>query len=450
MKSYLSIIVCILIFVQIPAHSQTTITLRPGPEEGIDANLHSRNPDNNYAEHPDFMPVAWTNQGDPVTVRSLIDFNLSEIPDGSIITNASLSLYANLTTWQSMNHSQLSGSNEAFLRRIISPWKEYDVTWNKQPFTTSKNQVWLHPSNYATEDYLDIDVTALIKDIFGNPENSYGMMIILKTEIYYRSLVFSSSDHDNPEFWPKLVITYDECGLPSAGFSYTQQEHMVNFFAVDTAVSSCFWDFGDGYYSSLLNPVHDYKEMGNYLVCLEAENDCGNAVFCDTIRVCDVPEVSFSYELVGRTAIFSNQSLNSDEYFWDMGTGFFTGLENPVYTFEENGSYLICLRGTNECAENVFCDSLYVEAYQDLRDQDKNEQIKIYPNPFINFFTVKLADNNFGEIIIYDMTGRIRHRELFTNTDHLKINGSVLESGMYVLKLSSGKWHTHYLLSKQE
>lgn len=48
---------------------------------------------------------------------------------------------------------------------------------------------------------------------------------------------------------------------------------------------SWWWDFGDGFYSELQNPVHIYNQVGTYKVCETVENECGIEQFCDTIEV---------------------------------------------------------------------------------------------------------------------------------------------------------------------
>jgi hypothetical protein len=37
---------------------------------------------------------------------------------------------------------------------------------------------------------------------------NYGIMIRLVEEVYYRALLFASSDNDNSELHPKLVLFY--------------------------------------------------------------------------------------------------------------------------------------------------------------------------------------------------------------------------------------------------
>jgi hypothetical protein len=58
------------------------------------------------------------------------------------------------------------------------------------------------------QDYIDIDVTELVKDIYENPEESHGFMLRLKYEYDYRRMFFATSDVGDPQKRPKLDIFY--------------------------------------------------------------------------------------------------------------------------------------------------------------------------------------------------------------------------------------------------
>jgi hypothetical protein len=191
-------------------HAQTTITLQPDAAVGEDAILHGLpdEADNNYGDNAQFAADAWTFSGNPGVVRSIINFDLSAIPAGSTIISAELSLYAWDTNTAFGQHSTLSGPNDCWLQRVTSSWNESTVDWNTQPTTTATNQVSLPASVSATQDYLSIDIAAMIQDMVDNPGTSFGFMLRLQDETYYRRMNFASSDHPNAALHPKLVICY--------------------------------------------------------------------------------------------------------------------------------------------------------------------------------------------------------------------------------------------------
>jgi hypothetical protein len=188
------------------------LVLQPDSINGKDALIWSSLPDNNSGRYIDFQVMAWTwyALGLPMGVRrSLIDFDLSSVPDNVTITHASLSLYHHPNTPEPIGgHSQISGLNNCFLQRITENWDEMSVTWNNQPATTQENQVVLEESQAFDQSYTDIDVTVLLQDMISKPDSSFGFMLKLQTEEYYRAMIFASSDSENPELYPKLVIEY--------------------------------------------------------------------------------------------------------------------------------------------------------------------------------------------------------------------------------------------------
>ena len=196
-------------------NSQTILTLQPNGNFGKDAFISSNVLDAGQGNSTEFDASAWTIFGSPFTIRSLIDFDLSSLPMGATIQSAQLTLYNNPNAqngYANGQHVHVSGSNDAVLQRIISPWTE-DVAWSNQPATTSQNEVTLAQDTDPNQDYI-LDVTNLLQDIMANPSSSFGFLLKLSTEAPYRFLAFASSDHPNSAIHPKLEITYTlDCNM---------------------------------------------------------------------------------------------------------------------------------------------------------------------------------------------------------------------------------------------
>ncbi|HEY3430628.1 MAG TPA: DNRLRE domain-containing protein [Cyclobacteriaceae bacterium] len=182
----------------------------PGYDDGNDTVLHglSSKSDVNYGANPQLAADAWTFSKEPGIIRSLLRFDLSTIPPKATVTKATLSLYAWGKDIGLGKHASKTGSNEGLLQRVTSSWDENTVTWNTQPTTTSVNEVMLPASTSPDQNYVNIDVTALINDMRKNPSESFGFMLRLKTEEIYRILNFCSSDHEDHSKHPKLMVEY--------------------------------------------------------------------------------------------------------------------------------------------------------------------------------------------------------------------------------------------------
>lgn len=195
---------------QLDRDSDTCIIIRPGFRAGKDAIVHGLESERsvNYGLIGQLTACSWTFSGDPGDIRGLVEFNLDLIPPGSEISHASLSLFAWGEDYGLGQHSMLSGSNAAWIQRITTSWNELEVTWLTQPSTTTENQVSVFETDIPDLDYLDIDVTNLVIDMLANPDESFGFMIRMKLEEYYRRLNFCTSDHEDPSKHPMLEVCY--------------------------------------------------------------------------------------------------------------------------------------------------------------------------------------------------------------------------------------------------
>ena len=136
----------------------------------------------------EFESVVWTAGGNTVVGRSFIQFDLSKIPPGAVITKASLSLYAHLDPMNGNLIDAQYGNNAGYLQRITNNWL-CGTSWNGQPATTTTNQVLLPQSTTTTQDYTNIDVTQLVKDMQVN--GNYGLALKQVNESTpYHSMIF--------------------------------------------------------------------------------------------------------------------------------------------------------------------------------------------------------------------------------------------------------------------
>jgi len=165
MKKYKLLILVFLLFGQISdSFSQTTLILQPGSIEGKDAYASMNASVVNTGKIPSLVSCTWTFGGVPGRARSFVAFDLSSIPEGAIIQSAALSLYYNPNDdIQSFDYH--TGENDIYIQRVIESWQENTINWDNQPNSTTINRVLIPPCTTNTQDYIDMDVTELVKDI---------------------------------------------------------------------------------------------------------------------------------------------------------------------------------------------------------------------------------------------------------------------------------------------
>lgn len=192
----------------IVSSGSTTVTLQPDATSGIDAGLSSYYPSTNYgATYPEITALSGTSGGSNILIRSVFMFDLSAIASTKTVTSAKLTLYGGTDPVNGTN-SMSGTANASYIQRITSTWTELGVTWNNQPSTTTTNEVALPTTTIANKDFIDIDVTNLVKDMVSNPSTSFGFELVLQNESGYNSMQFASSDCTDATKRPKLVVVY--------------------------------------------------------------------------------------------------------------------------------------------------------------------------------------------------------------------------------------------------
>jgi len=319
-------------------NAQDTLVLQPDANCGKDAILHGLNSEvnTNFGDNQQMPVTSWTFSGIHGDVRSIIDFDLSSIPTGSVINGAFLSLYAWPHTTGMGQHSSLSGSNASWIKRVTSPWNENTVTWNTQPSSTVLNQVILPQSTSPTQDYLNVNVTNLVQDMLINQNSSYGFILSLQTEEVHRRLNFCSSDYPNPMFHPKLEVIYTISSSPpvnnvvSLGADTTLCQDEILVLDASTLSATYLWQ------DNSTNPTFNVTLQGTYWV----EVTTCSMVFSDTINVnyIDCDSIVPIADIIIPTAFTPNEDNAND--LWDLVHLDALFPENKVFIYNRWGNLI--------------------------------------------------------------------------------------------------------------
>ncbi|MEP7167881.1 MAG: PKD domain-containing protein [Bacteroidota bacterium] len=135
---------------------------------------------------------------------------------------------------------------------------------------------------------------------------------------------------------------------------------VFTFTGSGTAVTSWFWDFGDGNTSTLQNPSHTYSNPGSYNVMLVATNSFGcidTAYVPDYISIGNslVPSYTITNNIGCGTlsAHFNCTVPSGTSWLWDFGDGSANStLQNPVHNYGSSGNYTVTLTVTTSSGCN--------------------------------------------------------------------------------------------------
>lgn len=144
------------------------------------------------------------------------------------------------------------------------------------------------------------------------------------------------------------------------------------------------WDFGDGTISQEQNPVHLFPEPGEYLVCLNVSNSdtmeyCFHFI-CKTINIQDTVVCQSDFTAIADSSsnvqylyYFNDLSAgNPDNWFWEFGDGNISHEQNPVHTYDDAGTYQVCLNvwnSNNPACSDSWCKLLQTASYFQLGGQ---------------------------------------------------------------------------------
>jgi len=181
----------------------------------------------------------------------------------------------------------------------------------------------------------------------------------------------------------KLIWVSDSTNVCNLQVNYSSiadsnDSHTIHFFnqtSPSASGDSLYWTFGDGSFSTSINPTHTYNQGGWYPVCLTVERNTSAGAapcvrqLCNTIFVqqdCNLtPGFTFYSDTInaGNSAVyhFTNTTtpLNSaDSVLWYFGDGSPVVVNNnfPVHTFPGAGVYTVCISVKQRVAGTVnFC-----------------------------------------------------------------------------------------------
>jgi PKD repeat protein len=101
--------------------------------------------------------------------------------------------------------------------------------------------------------------------------------------------------------------------------------------------------------------------FSTYSFQLIISNSCFDDVISNPIAITvqEAPLADFTFNNVGLSIQFTNQSQNADSYLWDFGDSQTSMDENPVHLYDTDGQYEVTLCAINNC--DTVCTSMIVQ-----------------------------------------------------------------------------------------
>lgn len=143
------------------------------------------------------------------------------------------------------------------------------------------------------------------------------------------------------------------CPTPAqADFSFTVNGLTATFTNTSGNGVTYEWDFGDGFTSTLTNPVHTYQQAGVYTVSLTVTGTCDADTRVQVLNT--APVANFAANPVSSCAPLTVQfgnlsSVNTTSFIWQFPGGMpaSSSVQNPVVVYNAPGTYTVTLIAIN-------------------------------------------------------------------------------------------------------
>ncbi len=199
---------------------------------------------------------------------------------------------------------------------------------------------------------------------------------------HYRVSLTVANDYCFDSISQKVSIT---APMPMVGFAPSAQgcpPLEIQFRNDSKYGKEFFWDFADGHYSNLENPVHVFTKPGEYQVKLLVSGEGGLDSAYQTIRVFELPNAEFRVsqpvvQLPYETIKMVNLSSLATYFEWHMGDGTIYYDTEPEHLYSEAGVYDIRLN----VATNTFPQCFDQVVKKGVVIAEKDCQM-IFPNAF--------------------------------------------------------------------
>ncbi len=104
----------------------------------------------------------------------------------------------------------------------------------------------------------------------------------------------------------------------------------------------------------------------------------------------ELPSPDFDYEIHHNEVRFIDKSSRGIFYYWNLGDGNISRIQEPSHTYERFTTYEVCLKlsGEDKCPQ-IFCRDVVLE-----------EMVQVFPNPFEDELFLKFSDHVKGDIYL--------------------------------------------------
>jgi gliding motility-associated-like protein len=308
------------------------------------------------------------------------DFGDGTTSNGSTVINKT---YTNTTTDEAIFNTSLvaesefncSDTSHQKIHVYQSPTVNFDATPGTQ-ILPSSTVSFQNNSSFGTWNYSWDFGDNTNSNLENPPPHTYGISGDFQITL---TLINNSLCSDSASQWISILPIGPQADFSGDGRGCAPLT--VQFENNSIEATDYSWDFGDGTYSGLKNPVKTYLNQGLFSVSLTAISTAGNHSILkeEIIEVYETPISRFTVntELLDTPSVIletDNQSEFATNYIWDFGDSTILTETNPTHIYENNGYYNIILIAKNELCSDT--------SYRTISVTNNSKGNIIIPNSF--------------------------------------------------------------------
>jgi hypothetical protein len=180
---------------------------------------------------------------------------------------------------------------------------------------------------------------------------------------------------------------------------------------------------------------------GMYALSWFDANSCGGGI---NVEILSPPALQITAAIIGSSG--NDGSINLD--IINGIPPFNVSVNNEAISLPltdlSPGDYSFFITDANGCSIDTLLNVPLIISV----DEKYSNKLNVYPLPFDAFLNIENGQQEWLQIDIYDITGKLYQYE-FSNEDMIELNTSSLSDGMYLLRISNDKIHATYKIIKE-
>ncbi len=207
-------------------------------------------------------------------------------------------------------------------------------------------------------------------------------------------------------------------------FVHKDSAYIVVFENQSSNINSntqCYWNFGDGSYSSLFSPSHAYTNIGKYAVALYITDGINSDIYIDTIETNATGpacKAFFNYNISNENVQFNSLCSGVDSntiYEWTFGGKTKVYDPNPFKSYAKGGVKTVKLKISNAFCTDSFETSIYIQPKKYISAKFSTYKVKdtvffyetLYNQNAVHYWTFgdNTTSTQFNPVHVYSKNG---------------------------------------------